>query len=187
MDAGGIIVSVGSLFVAGLSLWLVHKERASAHRQHMYERQTEAFADVLDALHPLYNSVQLYLVPHMEGMDAPARMAFRQALYSGALWDLLMGYSRKHQHSAVFMPSAVHVALNGFTRTLNGLSAPPGTESQYPDELVNSRDPQGDLGKAYEQVLQSARHALGVEPLSKEILKLVGSTPEVVGGGGDKS
>ena len=184
MDAGAIFVSIGSLFVAGLSLWLAHKERSSEHRQHMYERQAEAFADVLDALHPLYNSVQQYLVPHMAGMDAAARVAFRKALYTGDLWRLQMGFAMKHQHSAVFMPSSVHVALNGFTRTLNGLSAPPGMEGQYPEELVDSRDPQGDLGKAYEQVLQSARHALGVEPLSREILKLVGTTPDALELGG---
>jgi hypothetical protein len=67
--------------------------------------------------------------------------------------------------------------ISSFTKVLGAISAPDQIANQYPTELVNSTDPGMELGKAYSNVVAAARHGLGVEPLSKELLKLIGESP----------
>lgn len=61
-------------------------------------------------------------------------------------------------------------------KLLNAISAPDEVAHQYPSELVHSNDPQKDLSRAHSKVVTAARRGLGVEPLSEEILKVIGET-----------
>ncbi|HEV2862051.1 MAG TPA: hypothetical protein VGX48_13665 [Pyrinomonadaceae bacterium] len=174
MDLPSAIAAMGGLMVAALSLWLNYKSRSSVHREYFYQKQIDAFVAIMNALNPLHNACQDFIVLNGFRLNSETRLKFRLAISRGELSAFYREFSLQHQTWALFLPSYMQEQISGFIKTLSAISAPDDVANQYPPNLVNSKDPGLELSKAYSGVVSAARRGLGVEPLSQEILKLLG-------------
>jgi|SRR5215213_1843837 len=174
MDLPSAIVGVGGLMVAALSVWLNYKSRSSVHREYLYQKQTDAYVALMNALNPLHNQCQHFIALNKFRLNSETRLQFRLAMSRGEISEFYKEFSLQHQRGALFLPSYVQEEISAFVRVLNAVSAPDDIANQYPHELVNSNDPGMELSKAYSRVVSATRRGLGVEPLSSEILKLIG-------------
>jgi hypothetical protein len=171
MDWTSAVVGIGGLLVAALSLWLSYKDRRSVHRELLYQKQVEAYTAVINALNPLYDACIYFIMTKASRLrlDNETRPQLRSETT-----QLGRQFHIEHQKWALFLPTVVHDEISGFFKVLNAISAPEDVVSHYPRELVYSEDPHKELAKAYGRVIAAARSGLGIEPLSEDILKLVG-------------
>ena len=176
MEWPSTIAALGGLIIAAFSLWLNYKSRVSSHRELFYEKQIEAFVAVMNALNPLYNACQDFIVLNGFRLNSHTRLEFRLAMGNGDISGIRREFYQQHQKWGLFLPAYMEDQISHFIKVLNAISAPDDIANQYPPELVNSRDPGLELSKAYSDVISAARRGLGVEPLSKEILKLMGES-----------
>lgn len=174
MDWGSLIIGFGGLVVAGLSVYLLYKARASPYREKLYSKQLERYAEVVDALSEFYETAQSFIIKaHITAQGCRLDDNTRPALRLKTI-DKHQAFARKYQKCAIFLPREMNDALSAFLKLFNGISAPPEVAQQYPKEIVNAYDPGGLLGDAYTKVIEAARKGLGTEPLSQETLKLIG-------------
>jgi hypothetical protein len=169
------LVSTGSLVVAGLSVWLAMKDRGAPHRQHLYEKQVEAFDEVHVALNTLVEACQSFIMDKGFRLDGPSRVQLRRELSQGSIADRYQAYLLSRRRWALFLPASVQEALAHFDHVLMGISAPDEWAHHYSHELVHANDPQMTLSDAQTRITAALREGLGVEPLSKEIMQVVGS------------
>src|SRR5258708_5273315 len=136
----------------------------------------------MKALNPLHNACQEFIAVNGFQLNADSRLRLRLAMSKGEISAAYQEFHLQHQTWALFLPTSMHETISSFTNVLAAISAPDEIAQQYQMELVNSRDPGKELGTAYSSVVSAARRGLGVEPLSQEILKLIGgsSTKEIV-------
>ena len=174
MDATAVLVSCGGLLVAAFSVWLSYKNRGATHRDKLYERQMDGYVVVLKALNELYGGCQRFVVENGFRLDDAGRVKFRLAMSRGELAPAYRKLAQVHQDWILFLPPELGEAITKFNRVLMALSAEPQVSKQYPDGLVYSSDPGWDISVAYQEVVRAARRAIGVEPLSAEILRVVG-------------
>lgn len=172
MDWGSVVIGVGGLVVAGLSVYLSYRSRTSPYREMIYSKQVEGYAEVMDALTTFYNAVQFFIARQGGRLSEDARLALRSQTA-----ELNDAYHRKHQKWAVFFPEKMNDSLSAFWMLFNGISAPPEVAQQYSADTAHANDPGGLLGDAYTKVFQAAREGLGTEPLSEETLKIIGKIP----------
>jgi hypothetical protein len=171
MEWTSAVVGIGGLLVAALSLWLSYKDRRSTHRELLYQKQIEAYTAVINVLNPLYDACIYFIMTKASRLrlDSETRPQLRlETTEAGRQFHV------EYQKWALFLPSVVHDEISGFFKVLNAISAPDDVASHHPRELVYSDDPHMELAKAYGQVIAAARTGLGIEPLSDDILKLVG-------------
>jgi hypothetical protein len=171
------IAALGGILIAALSLWLNYKGRGAPQRQIFYQKQVDAYVAVMNALNTLHNACQEFIAVNGFRLNRESRLKMRLAMSNGEISAAYRDFHLQHQTWALFLPSSMHERISSFTKVLAAISAPDEIANQYPTELVNSHDPGMELGKAYSNVVSAARHGLGVEPLSKEILKLIGESP----------
>jgi len=163
-----------AIMVAALSLWLNYKSRSSVHREYFYQKQIDAFVALMNALNPLHNACQDFIALNGFRLNSDTRLQFRLAMSRGGISEFYREFSLQHQKWALFLPSYMQEEISAFIKTLSAVSAPDDIANQYSPNLVNSKDPALELSKAYSGVVSAARRGLGVEPLSQEILKLLG-------------
>lgn len=174
MDLPSAIAALGGLFVAALSLWLSYKSRSAPHRELFYQKQVDAYVAVINALNPFHNACQDFIVLNGFRLNNESRIKFRLAISRGEISAFYRDFHLQHQKCALFLPSYMHEQISAFTKVLSAISVPDEFANQYPPDLVYSKDPGMELAKAYSNVVSAARRGLGVEPLSKEILTLIG-------------
>lgn len=176
MDWSSLVSGVGGFLLGALSLWFAYKTRGSFHREFLYQKQVEAYAAVTNALDTLYDACLDFITVHGLKLDNQTRPKLRKATV-----EVRMKFHKEHRKWALFLPSFMHDEIASFIKVLNAISAPMEVVSQYPKELVYSKDPQMDLSRAYSRVVAAARRGLGTESLSKEILRVVGETTPPIG------
>lgn len=174
MNWSSAVTAIGGLLVAAFSLWLNYRSRSSSHRAFFYQKQVEAFVTVLNALYHLHQACQHFTALQSFHLNSETRMQFRVAQSRGDISQFYREFQLQHQQCTLFLPSYMHTEISAYIKVLSAISAPDEIANQYDYELVNSRDPSMDLSKAYSRVVAAARRGLGVEPLSEEILKLIG-------------
>lgn len=172
------LVSVGSLGVAGLSVWLAMRNRGAAHRQHLYEKQVDAFDEVHIALNALAQACQGFIGDRGFRLDSVSRVELRVELSQGSMADAYHNFGRVCRRWALFLPASAQAAIADFNKVLMGISAPDEVAHQYPQSVVHSDDPQMILSDAQGRVTAALRDSLGVDPLSDEIMQLVGTSRE---------
>jgi hypothetical protein len=174
LDWAAASVGLGGLVIAGLTLWLSFKERGAGHREYFYQKQLDAYMAVMNALYPFFNACQDYIVLNGFRLNGETRLKFRLEISRGSISKYYWNFHTQHQKWAILLPVSMQAQLSHFSTVLSAISAPDEIANQYPPALVNSADPGMDLAKAYSKVVAVAREGLGVEPLSEEILRLVG-------------
>lgn len=173
LDNAAAAIGFGGFFIAALSLVLSYRDRSS-HRSHFYERQIEAYSEVITALDNLYDQVQDYINERHFVLDAESRNQLRREMSMGSMQKTYFEFITTHRKCSLFLPQPFLDSLGTFNKVLNGISAPSVVAHKYPPELVEHKDPQMPLSEAYRDVVAVARHGLGVDPLSKDMLRLFG-------------
>jgi hypothetical protein len=169
MDWGSFTLGAGGLLIGALSLFLNYKSRSSAHREFLYQKQVEAYNKIFNSIHPFYNSCLVFIFQCNFKLDNTTRPQLREETareYEKFISD--------YRAFSLFLSKPVHAEINNFIKVFNAISSPNENSKLYPKELINSQDPQMDLSKAYSSITSKMRESLGIEPLSEDILKVVG-------------
>jgi hypothetical protein len=172
----GLVVGVGGLLVAALSVVLAYKERSAGLRGALYEKQVGVYGLLLAALadlHTVFLDVTTVELTTGKGfpLDGAARIELRRRAA-----QQLAGLGRAVTESVVFMPAEVADAVEKYRDTFVAISAPPGVEQNYSRDLYQAADPQVVLTKVFTQVWAVMRHQLGTDALSEQTAKLVGTS-----------
>ncbi|MBB3210698.1 hypothetical protein FHS27_006546 [Rhodopirellula rubra] len=154
---------------------LSYRDRRVSHRNHFYERQIDAYTEVINSLDGLYDQVQNYIHAHNFVLDSSSRTQLRAEMAQGTFQEQYRNYFATRRKWSLYLPQDFLDSLNDFMNVLNGISAPDEVADQYPDELVYHRDPAMPLSEAYRDVVAVARHGLGVEALSKDMARVFGN------------
>jgi hypothetical protein len=168
------LIGFGGFFIAALSLILSYRDRRASHRNIFYEQQIEGYLEIIGALDDLYDQVQNYIFYHNYTLDSESRKQLRIEMSSGMFQDQYRHYLAARRKWSLFMPQAFLDILKDFMNVLNGISAPDSVSQQYTQELVYHNDPAMPLSQAYCDVVAVARHGLGVEALSKDMIRVFG-------------
>lgn len=177
MDVGSIVIGLGGLAVAGLSVYLSYKARTSPYREMLYSRQLEGCAEVVDALTKLFVAMTSSIMDQGWPLDESARREVNSATA-----EEFSTFYRVHQKWGIFLPREMSDAVSAFSSLLAKLLASPGLRQAFPTLMVETSDPVGLLADAYATVVKAARKSLGTEPLSQETLDLFRKMPEQLGG-----
>jgi hypothetical protein len=173
MECESLVIGLGGLVVAALTIYLSYKARTSPYREMLYSRQLEGYADVVGALTEFYIAGLNFIVRQGHRLGDDTRPKLRLATLGVSL-----AFHSKHQKWAIFLPKDMNEALGRFVQLFNAVSAHPQAAHQYPSEIVYANDPGGLLAEAYAKVVAAARKGLGTEPLSEETLRIIGQVPD---------
>jgi hypothetical protein len=170
MDWASASIGLGGLLVAGLSVWLTHRERSSPYRHRLYNLQLDGLHEILPALDEWHRVSQSFILeqPRLR-LNDETRPILRERTQ-----EAMLDYYRHLRKWQVFLPATLGEALGNFQGTFNAISAIPGFTKGYDPELVNTADPGMALAVAFQNVTRAARQIVGVEPLSQETLRLIG-------------
>ncbi len=163
------IIGFGGLVIAGLSLYLRHKERTSLYREKIYTKQLDAYSEVFSTLSELYQITQSYIISMGGKLNDETRPQLR--VYTEKEFDT---FKRKGQKWSIFLPSGVNNKIYKFVKLYHAISAPKEVVQQYPERIVNSEDPGMILSDAYSEIVLVFRKGVGTEPLSQEAFNLMG-------------
>ncbi len=161
------LVGLGGLIVAALSVVIGYleriAERSAAHRQVIYQKQIEAYQVALTATEKLVDKAIDLLPADLSCADDSMRKKLLKATkaeYEAA--------AEAADAGLLFFSSAVQEKFEEFDATWIMM-----TMNNWPTKEFQSPPAVELIGKL-ENVMLEARAAIGVEPLSREIRKLVG-------------
>jgi hypothetical protein len=152
------VVGLVGVLVAGLSVYVNYRGRHNQFRQVVYSKQMDAYFDIVAAMADLHNAAQNLI--HFHGLRSPedgGRKPFHMALK-----DEHEQFNEKVNRWLIVLPSKVKAALDNFDLMLATAGSP---------DVADAADPGQDLAKAYEQAVNSIRHHLAVDSLTKGMLR----------------
>lgn len=160
-------------FAAAIAIWMTRQERVAAHRQLLYQKQFEAYSAILDSVNALYVACLYFIVerdpvPHC--LDGEERLQLHRAVF-----DETMQLSAEFHKWMLFLPAIVQDKVTEFLSVFDAISASDDDASLYPSAIVYADDPHMKLYDAYRIAIAAARQALGVDPLSEDTMRLVGT------------
>lgn len=155
------LVSLVAVAVTGLSLWLSYRERTAGHRQLIYQKQIEAYEAILGASWALYNKTVRVLPVGNILLDQDAQTKFLEDTRGEfEAWEGV--YFEK-----IFVcPDEVAKVLDTTVLWIDIYN-----DTTKPRMSLDVRN---ELADALYKAEHTASHALGIGPLSKEILSIVG-------------
>jgi hypothetical protein len=157
MDWGSTLVGLGGLAVAGISLWFNYVARAAGHREAIYQRQIQAYSDLIRGIWDYYDELRMQLHSISSEPEAQVKAKIRECYLTAF---------HIYQRNLLFLPDRVAAAARGvFSLHLRSTQEWPPNADMWGVEM----------GRATLAVITEARTALGIEPLSQEILSLAGS------------
>jgi hypothetical protein len=175
MDWTSAVVSIGGLFVAALSLWLSYKDRTSVHREILYKKQIEAYTALINTLHPWHERWTWFSISLLTNRSREDHEWYSKEL--DELRKLGREFYTEYQKWALFLPATFHDEISKFYKVIGNISKLETNDvvSQDVIKLIDIDYYQTEeLSSAYGRIIAAARRGLGIEPLSKEILKLIG-------------
>src|SRR5437763_2308925 len=128
-------VALMGALVAGLSVYFNYKGRHNQFRQVVYNRQMDAYFDIVESMAALFTAAQNILAcssPWLKGQDARTR--FRTALR-----EEHERFTGTVNRSLIVLPSKVKAAVDGFNETLLAIGHPAGGPPAAPAR--RPRDP----------------------------------------------
>jgi hypothetical protein len=162
-----LVMGVGGLGIAALTLILNHRARVAPYRHALYNKQLEGYAEIVRVMSEWYNHAFSFIHKHFLH-DDETRIQVRKESS-----PMIQKTHEAQAKWAIFMPDNMNEALTAFTDVFMGLTALKRFKG-YPHELTHSEEPAKDLKKAFENVIQTARKSIGTDPLSEGVLKTIG-------------
>jgi len=169
-----LVMGLGGLAVAGLTLVLTYKARVAPYSQALYNKQMEGYVEIVTSLSEWHKLAQSAIACNgcvLEGDEVRIKLREDAA-------PLIHKTSNTHDKWVLFMPQEMNEAVYAFFKVFNGITAMSFLKGGYPAELVHSDDPGMKLHLAYEWVIRAARKGIGTDVLSDGVLKTVGTTSE---------
>ncbi len=158
------LVSLVAVAVAGLSVWLSYRERTSAHRQFVYQKQADAYREMLHAFNPLTRKMFDLLPADAAALDAKLAAKIvneTQADYNAAMMI---------HNELVFMLD--QQVSDKFVRALELW------ESLEAGEWSGKgNNPYAEWYDCMNGASNEARRAMGIVPLTREAQSVIGVVP----------
>jgi hypothetical protein len=168
-DITPLVIGLGGLIVAGLSLILNYLARVTHFRQAIYGKQMDGYTEVVQALNEWYQFANGFITMHQFRLDGDdVRIELRKQ--SAELNDKA---SKAKTKWMLLMPSEFNEAVDAFRSVFNAVSALSQFTKGYPPELVNSTDPMMDLANAYLRVVNVSRKYLGTDALTTGVSNMI--------------
>lgn len=174
MNWSGLLLGFGGLALGALTLVLSYRERTSAYRHALYDRQVNAVAEVLQAFSDWDEASQKYIIqqPSAPVLTDETRPGMRSSVLTQAraFYAVLGRY-------AIVLPEHFLEAVSHYQLVFNAISAPPPAVNQYDEKLVRSKDPGMDLEVARRGVIDAGRRVAGTERLSALTMRILRIEP----------
>jgi hypothetical protein len=168
----GAVVGIGGLLLAGFTTWLSYRERSKWYRERLYDRQLDGCLALYGSASDVYSAVlggMLVVVLAELEKEPPPDDAWKAATKTrGAMLKLRRRWD-------VLLPDSVTALATGFYDAATRVVGHPsslGPGAAKPDVSEESRDA---MVEAFQGLVRSIRDSIGVDPLSRANLKLIGS------------
>ncbi|MBN1212215.1 MAG: hypothetical protein JXA92_06510 [candidate division Zixibacteria bacterium] len=168
MDLFSFILGFGSLCVAALSLFITYKSRSNKLREMLFQKQYDVISEIIILLHNYYTQIQNFIVSKGFRLNKQTRPELRLSTKESRI-ELQQILHRTN----VFLLNDILRSISNFLWHVDAISPIEDFESQYPSEIVNSKDPGLLISKEFKKVNDSIRRYIGVEQLSKENLNII--------------
>ena len=172
MNIWSFLIGFGGLIIGGLSVYLAFKSRISSFREKIYLKQIEGFVEIIIAINDFHNFAQNFIATNKWTLNDKKKSLLRSKSLDK---NLKLHYIL--QKWVIFFPVQFNEAVTKFIESFNAITAPSFAKHIYPQNIVNTKDPGKIIGNAYLHIIKIARIYLGTEPLSQDILKLLGKLP----------
>lgn len=168
-----LVSVIGTLLIAGISLYLNYRSRSSPHREFLYQKQIEGYNEVLRATAAVSQPCLDFLESHGFRLTPVARAELRSMC--DKLWrnNILEAESG----GMTMLPASVLSEVDNLYYVLWSITAPNEQKHLWPRKYVYHEDPFRLVNLAQQRVYSAIRKAAGIGPLSRDILRVVGKEP----------
>jgi len=173
MEPFSFIISIGSLAVAGISVYISFRARTLIYRDKLYSNQIEALGKIAEQLRCIDIVVQDYLAQCGFQLNDTTRPGLRKECKK-AFHSFYQIWYRWY----IFLPQFVIDEFYSYQKTFNAISVPAEVAHQYSSELVYCNDPGLVMSQSYCKVINAIRKCIGVNTLSQESINLFGKNTE---------
>ncbi len=156
-------VSLVAVAVAGLSVWLNYRERVSSHRQTIYQKQIEAYG-------AMAREGWLFFVVYARSLATDLKAAERKQRCKAAS-EQFDSLQMTFMQNMVFFPASVGTKFSKVQKLYAEWLHSGDTELKAESLQKDAQE----AAEAFADALDAARNALGIEPLSRDILNAVGA------------
>ncbi len=157
------LVSLVAVAVTGLSVWIGYRERASVHRQLVYEKQVESCSLVARAMWDLVAKT----IDVLDGAPDILTDENSKRLREETERDKATAAATYYEH-LTFLPAKLTDSFLELLLIWDRAAHPEQFEAER-------RNPRNFMLLAYLNAVSDARNALGIDPLSNEISRIVGA------------
>jgi hypothetical protein len=154
VDWASAAVGLGGLVVAALSTYIAYRARTSPYQERLYDRQLDAFGEILRRLGEVHDQVRRLLPA-----DGAARLDAGQ-LRLGARAPV-EAFIETYRNGRIFLTEKINAPIRDYVAMLAS--------------LPNDPEPRKALDEAFDRVARAANEALGVDILSIETSALFGA------------
>lgn len=167
-DGGQTLVGLGGLAVAGLTVWLGHRERTKELRQRLFDARVQASESIAAAAWKLYDAT-IDDAETIEYGSGPSTQMWGEGWarsFRGAL-----AFREQVKRFDVLLDANTTEALSKFEAAASRVSGYPypwGNDADWSNESVDA------LRVAYQALIESLRQMLGVDLLGQETLRMLG-------------
>lgn len=163
---GGVAIGLAGSAVAAIALVFTHRERTAAYRAHLFQTQVSVLMDLADAAAELVRKVlqEALSIGVAANPDEPflQNLPERESLI------------RLRQRAKVILPNSVNHELGAFLDAIwqvTGARNPGAIQNERPDL---SQEALGSVVTTYDKVVDTTRHALGIDHLASETTTILG-------------
>jgi hypothetical protein len=166
MDWISGLIGLGGLFVAALSLWLNYRDRSAMHRQIIYQKQIDAYSEIIISLIQFFNKALEFMPPSYKYFGDEAGK-----LLETMVFEEFTQFKTAFAKNMMFISEDVAMKiLNFYALWKYFISPTKNPDHPYKDHLT---EPVSDLSSAFSEVVWEIRKAIGTGKLTKEILNII--------------
>jgi len=142
--------------ITGISVFLLYKARTSSYREEIYSKQLAGYLELTNAITEIVMKALMFLIA------GGSKTKKGKALYSqirGKIRNIYTEYSKW----AILLPREINSSVINFNDEIKRILNLP----------FNKEENSKLIRKVYSKIINEIRDAIGAEPLSKEIFKLI--------------